>query len=366
MKLDVSLVEKVGFNPYYNAKEKRDFIDLASNNYLGLAQNCRSIEASIAATREYGTSLCGTPIATGYIDLFRKVEQQLSSFVGLEETILFPSCYQANNGIFALLVDEESLIVIDRYAHSSLMQGVMAAKAKISPFLHNDIDHLEKILSRNVEYQKIFVVTESVFSTEGSIVPLDEIIYLCRKFDAIPVVDDSHGIGVLGKHGKGVLEYFGVDDFPGIYTASLGKAIAGSGGMVSGKKHIIEFLRHYCPQLIYSTAITPGILGGIVGALDVIERDFDILKGKMWHYKDRISEVLPNESKGQTPIHSVLTGSAEATLMLSKKLYEHKILSTPFIEPSVPKNSGVVRLIAGAGLTEEQVDQAVVGIQECL
>ena len=366
LKLDTSLVEQVGFNPYYNIIPEGKYIDLASNNYLGLAAHDSVKQSAIDAILKYGASMCGTPVATGYIDLFQKLERRLSGFVGLPETIIFPSCYQANNGLFSAIAAPGDLIIVDRDAHSSLIQGIKAVGCKIVPFLHNDMDHLERILLRSKGYKQTFIVTESVFSTEGSIAPVAEIEKLCVKYNATAVVDDSHGIGVLGKRGGGVLAHFGIKDFTGIYTASLGKAMANNGGMISGRHEIISYLRYYCPQLVYSTAITPATLGGIDGALDVIDNDFPRLHSRMWEYKHMINQAFPTIPKSEAPINSIPTGVAYDTLLMSKKLFERGILSTPFIEPSVPKHQGIVRLIAGAGLTQAQVKTAINAIGECL
>lgn len=370
LEVDKSLAEEAGFNPYYNTFDNKAYIDLASNNYLGLAEHERVKSEAISAIQKYGASMCGTPIATGYTELFKETEERLSQFAGLEETILFPSCYQANNGIFAVLSGRDDLVIVDRLAHSSLIQGIKMSGCKISPFLHNDIDHLESILKRSGNYRQIFVVTESVFSTEGSIAPLDKIAALCEKYGAIPVVDDSHGIGVIGKNGGGVLEHFNIGDFTGIYTASLGKAIANSGGMVSGSVKTIEYLRYYCPQLVYSTAVTPAVLGGINGALDVIASDFDNLSRRMWSYKqliyDELGSLTDKLSESESPINAFKTGGAVETLELAKRLFENGIYVTPFIAPSVPKNCGVVRMIAGVGLTEEQVRCAIKKIKDII
>lgn len=364
-KLDRSLIEEIGFNPYYQMMDGKQYVDLASNNYLGLAGDDRVKSAAIQAIREYGVSMCGTPIATGYTALFQRVEQRLSEFTGLEEAILFPSCYQANNGLFANLVKKEDIILFDRLAHSSLIQGIRAVGCKIQPFLHNDMNHLQTILDRT-RGRKIFVVTESVFSTEGSIAPLDEIIKLCDQYGAMPMVDDSHGIGVLGSQGGGILKHFQIRDFKGIYTASLGKALVGSGGMIAGRGEVIEYLRYYCPHLIYSTAVTPATLGGIDGVLDVLADEFRERSARMWKYKSLIENAVDGLIPGEAPVNAILTGEAKKTIRLAKLLFERNILSTPFIEPSVPANQGVVRLIAGAGLTGDQVQAAIDAIKESL
>lgn len=370
--LDESLVETIGFNPYYLELQSglddrivikgREYINLASNNYLGLATDTRVKKAIIQAVEKYGASLCGTPISTGYTDLYQSMEQRLSSFVGLEDTILLPSCYQANNGLFTAIAGKEDLIIIDRFAHSSLIQGIMAVGCKVRPFLHNKLKHLEEILERSGNYRQVFVVTESVFSTDGSIAPFKEIVELCKKYDALPVIDDSHGLGVLGQSGKGILEEQEIADYQGIYTASLGKALANTGGMVSGKGKLIKYLKYYCSHLVYSTALPPSVLAGIGSALDIIEVEFSQIKKRLDTYQQIIFQSLINGGfdvePHRTPINALKTGSKENTWRIARRLYEHGIIATPFIEPSVGINEGKVRLIAGANLREDTINQA--------
>ncbi len=368
-KLDKSLIEKSGFNPYYKtissaleeeiSIDDKKYINLASNNYLGLANDLRIKQASIEAIEKYGVSLCGTPIATGYIELFQKLEKRLSNFVGCEDAIILPSCYQANNGIFSTIVDKNDVVIVDHYAHSSLIEGIRATSCKIRPFLHNNLNSLEKILKKSSGYNKKLVVTESVFSTEGSVAPFDEIIEICKKYDAVPLIDDSHGIGVLGKHGKGILEHFEIKDFQGIYTASLGKAFANSGGIIAGKSSFIEYLKYYNPHFIYSTALPPAVLGGINKTIDVLNDEFEQISKKMWKNYKRINLAIKKSgfsfANGEAPINSIVNDTSLKTIILAKKLFDKGILSTPFIYPSVPLNEGKIRLIAGANLSENSI-----------
>ncbi|HZK53940.1 MAG TPA: pyridoxal phosphate-dependent aminotransferase family protein [Desulfosporosinus sp.] len=369
LSLDESLVKVADHNPYYQRIDSglnrrirvngHEMIDLASNNYLGLATDSRVKLAAIEAVQKYGVSLCGTPIATGYIDLYQRLEAKLSSFVGLEQTLILPSCYQANNGLFGSIAGPQDLIVVDRFAHSSLIQGIKASGAKMRPFLHNNLEHLESILQRSTGYRQILVVTESVFSTEGSIAPYREIVQLCKAYHAVPVIDDSHGIGVIGKSGRGILEQQGIKGYQGVYTASLGKGLANSGGIISGQKVLIDYLKYYCPHLVYSTALPPAVLAGVEAVLDILHYEFDRLKKRLTLYQQAIYESLIEGgftvASSEAPINSIQAGSKEATFILAKKLYENGILSTPFIEPSVPIGEGRVRLIAGANLTEDTV-----------
>jgi len=369
--LDLSLVQQASFNPYYPVVQSgldeevkingRHYIDLASNNYLGLANDERLKIACRNAIEQYGASLCATPIASGYSELHSMLENKLSDFVGLEGTLIYPSCYQANNGLFPAIAGKDDIALIDRFAHSSLIEGVKAVGCKIWPFIHNDLDHLEKILKKVKRYRQVFVITESVFSTEGAIAPFREIVDLCDKFGALPVIDDSHGIGVLGAQGKGILEHAGIENFQGIYTASLGKALANAGGIISGKRSLIEYLRYYSSHLVYSTSILPVVLAGIDRVLEIVDLEFPELSRRMWDNTRKISEALRSEGfslcESVTPIISVKAGKSLDTLLMAKEFFKNNILTTPFIFPSVPRNEGRIRLIAGANLSGKTIEK---------
>jgi 7-keto-8-aminopelargonate synthetase-like enzyme len=378
LSIDKSVAERLNFNPYYPRflsglgdpiiVNGEKFIDLASNNYLGIAGSDKVKKAMIEGVTRYGASMCGTPIATGSVDAFSRVEARLAKFVGLEASTLFPSCYQANVGIFSAIAKREDVILFDHYAHASLIHGIRSAGCRVLPFLHNDVPHLEKLLHDVSGHGQAFVVTESVFSTEGSVAPFEEIVGVCQDHDAVPVVDDSHGIGVLGRNGRGILEEKGIEGYQGIYTASLGKALANFGGMVAGRGSFIEYLRYACPGLIYSTALPPSILLGIEKALDIVETDFPVLGARMWRYRNMISSRLRELGfhvvESQAPITSVACGGLDDTIGFAKELYARKILSTPFVPPSVPRDGGRVRLIAGAGLQESSVQRALEAFAE--
>lgn len=371
LKIENQLLEQTGFNPYYHIIESalddtlivegEPFINLASNNYLGIANDLRIKNAMIEGLQKYGVSLCATPIASGYSAMYKSVQKKLALYTGVEDVLLFPSCYQANNGLFNAIVNKEDVVLVDQFAHSSLIEGIKSTGCKIRPFLHNDVKSIEKNLIHSKEHKNIFVVTESVFSTEGSIAPFSEINSICRKYNAIPVIDDSHGIGVLGKNGNGVLSNFNISDFNGIYTASLGKAFANTGGIIGGKKELINYLKYYCSHYVYSTVLPPAIVAGIDKTIEIIETDFSILSKKLIEntliIKNNLKDLF-HLSDSQSPITSVICGTSEQTFLFAKYLFENKVLSTPFVFPSVPKNKGVIRLISGANLKPETVAKA--------
>jgi 8-amino-7-oxononanoate synthase len=375
LKVDRTPALHAGFNPYYHSVARDGsgllvdgipFIDCASNDYLGLATDPRIARAVGDAVERFGASLCGTPIASGYAQIFQHLERDLANFCGLESAVLFPSCYQANCALFSAIVDSKDVVLVDHYAHASLIHGIRASGCKMKPFLHNDMAHLERLLSSASGYRAVLVVTESVFSTEGTVAPLDRIVELCRRYGAVPVVDDSHGLGVVGRKGSGILEEKNIADFEGICTASLGKALANAGGMIAGPARLIDYLRYSCPGLIYSTALPPSSVGGLIAALDIVREEFPVRRARLYSNRNRIATVLRDRgftvAGGDSPIISVLCGSAKATFSLARRLHEKGIFSTPFIPPSVPEGKGCIRLIPNAGLSEGAVDQIVASI----
>ncbi|MBN2036329.1 MAG: pyridoxal phosphate-dependent aminotransferase family protein [Chitinispirillaceae bacterium] len=368
---DLSLAEKIGFNPYYQKITRggqgkltiaaTGLFDLASNDYLGLATDPRVTAAMSDASHRYGASFCGTPIAAGYAAVLAELESALAGMTGCEAAVIFPSCYQANCSLFGSIADARDAIIVDHYAHASLVQGIRSSGARVKPFLHNDLDHLEKQLAASTTFRRLFVVTESVFSTEGSIAPFDRIVRLCRRYHAVPIIDDSHGIGVIGKGGRGVLEHCDIRDFDGIYTASLGKALANTGGVIAGRRALIDYLRYTCPGLIYSTALVPASAAGLLAALAIVIHEFPRLGKTMWSNHQKLVTSLNGAGfslkAGEAPIASVMCGPSETTLACAKQLFEQGILSTPFIPPSVPENQGVVRLIIGAKTDDAGMEQ---------
>jgi 7-keto-8-aminopelargonate synthetase-like enzyme len=369
--VDLELVEKAAHNPYYHKVqaelsdeiiiEGEHFVDLASNNYLGIANRPELKQACKDAIDKYGASLCATPVCSGYSELHHRVERKIAEFTGTEQALIYPSCYQANLGLFAAIVKPEDVVLVDRCAHSSLLEGIKSSGCKISPFKHNDMNHLEMLLKQFQHFQTIFVVTESVFSTEGTIASFAEINELCLQYDAIPIVDDSHGIGVLGAHGRGILEHSGINGYQGIYTASLGKALANIGGVICGRPSLMQWMQYYSSNLVYSTAITPSALAGTEAVLDIINNEFSELSKRMWNAKRRIEAALIEAgfelTKGQAPITSIKAGNSLETLLLAKAFWDKRIMPTVFVYPSVPQNEGRIRLIAGANMREETLQR---------
>jgi len=367
------LVEELKFNPYYQTIDSgadlyvringERYLNLASNNYLALANHAEVLTAMKQALDKYGASMCGTPVACGKVDIYQSATQAIAGFLGLEDALLYPSCYQANGAVIRALVKPGDVMFVDRNAHSSLIEGIKATGCKIMPFKHNDVDHLAGLIKRSGAFANRFVATESVFSTEGSIAPFDEIYQLALEHDVIPIIDDSHGIGVIGKSGRGILEEKHIENFAGIYTASTGKALGVSGGFVSSNCQVIEFLRYSSPGLLYSTALAPTLIAGIITALKIITREGENLSRLLCANKQYLYDNLREQGfpimTSEAFICSLNAGSNENTFRICKALFEARILTTPFIHPSVAKNRGVIRMIPRVDLNKEQMDHVL-------
>ena len=373
-----SLIKELNFNPYYQEISSgaelymqigdRKYLNLAANNYLALSHHPKVIAAMKKALDSYGASMCGTPIACGNVDIYQLAVRKIAAFVGLTNAILYPSCYQANIAVINALIKPTDIAFVDRFAHSSLIEGIKSTGCKIKPFKHNDMNHLEKLINHSESYSSRFVITESVFSTEGSIAPFNAINALAKKYGLIPIIDDSHGIGVIGRTGRGILEEKQITEFSGIYTASIGKALGIAGGVVAGNQQLIEFLKYSSPGLIYSTSIPPVLIAGIITALDVVTEMGDnyvkkLAKAKKYIY-DNLQKLGLKLSVGEAFICSVICGSNLATFQLCKALYEKQIITTPFIYPSVSKNKGIVRMILRIDLEQQQLDEIIEAFAE--
>ncbi len=367
------LIHQLNFNPYYQRIDSgvglfvtingNEYLNLSSNNYLSFAQHPEIITEMIHALDKYGASMCGTAIACGCADLYMHATDLISKFLGMEQTLLFSSCFQANVSVIRALVKADDVVFVDRNAHSSIIEGIRSTSCKIKPFKHNDVSYLADLIKRTDPNKKRFVATESVFSTEGSIAPFDEIYNLAIENDIIPIIDDSHGIGVIGKTGKGILEEKNIKQFDGIYTASTGKALGVTGGFVCSTHQIIEYLKYNTPGLMYSTAIAPALIAGIIKAVELIAKDGTKLTQKLSDHKNYLSNQLLKHNfviaEGKAFICALIAGSNKKTLNICKALFEERILTTPFIYPSVAKNMGMIRMIPQLDMNFDLLDDVI-------
>jgi len=371
LRIDKSEAKKLKFNPYYKLIESnldrkiliegKELISLGSNDYLGLANDERIKEKAKKVLEKYGISMCGTPIVVGQTDINRELEIKIAEFLKQEDALVFPSGFQANIGIFKTLCDSEDIIIADKSAHSSLIEGALMSNASLRFFPFNDTSTLEEILKVSQDYRMRFIVVEGLYSTEGTSTPLDIVSRLAKEYNAFIILDDAHGVGVLGKEGRGVMEKYGIFNID-LITGSLGKAIGCFGGFLTGKEKIIDFFRYRLPSYIYSTALPPSVAAGSLCSIELIPGLTD-RREKIERYKDKLYKSLNNMGYNLTPatspLFSVIFENTGKTLEVTKALFEKGVYGTPFLPPSVPKESPRIRLIPTANLQEEDIDEVI-------
>ena len=264
---------EAGFYPFFKAISRldgphvtvdgRDLIMVGSNNYLGLTTHPKVRQAAMEALREYGTSCSGSRFANGTIDLHEQLEATLARFVGKDAAQVFSTGFQTNQGVIAPLLSRSDTVIIDRLVHASIVDGVRLSFGKVRRFRHNDIESLRKNLEASADSQGILVVVDGVYSMEGDLAPLPEIVATAKEFNARIMVDDAHGLGVLGKTGRGTLEHFGVTDEVDLVMGTFSKSLASLGGFIAGDERVISYIKHHSRALIFSAAMPPSAIATV-------------------------------------------------------------------------------------------------------
>lgn len=371
-KVNKCIADEVGFNPYYLEVQScigkkiliggKELISFGSNDYLGIANHPRLKEAAKRAIDEFGISLCGTPIVIGYTNLHKRLESTISDFLEMEETLIYPSGYQANIGIFKLLSSMVDAILIDEYAHSCLFEGTRLSKSEVYHFPHNDVEALEKLLEDTSSKRMRFIVVDGLYSTEGSIARLDEIVKLANEYNAFIIMDDAHGLGTLGDNGKGSSEVMNVLSKVHMVTGSLGKALGCTGGFMSTSHNIADYFRYYCSHFVYSTALPPAITAASIEAFSLVAEAKD-RREKLNRNKEMLLKAVRDlgfkTTGSSTPLFSIISKHAVNTIKLARDLFERGVYTTPFIPPSVPLGRSCLRFIPSAELDTEDIEKVI-------
>ena len=344
------------------------FINFASNDYLGLAANHAAADALNEATQRYGFGSGASHLIVGHQLPHEALEQSFANFVERDAALSFSSGYMANIGILQSLAQKGDMILADKLNHASLIDGVRLSSANSLRYLHCDIEALEKRLSRSS--QNTFVVTDSVFSMDGDIAPLDKIAALCEKYNAVLIVDDAHGFGVLGEKGRGAAEYFSLNQkqLP-VLMSTLGKALGGYGAMVSGEKNIISYLTQTARSYIYTTAMPAPIAAANLQNLQKLQSDDSLLKNlhkNIENFKNQCKQNEISSSASETPIQPLIIGDNEKLLAIKTALQLRGILVGAIRPPTVPKNSARLRITITAAHSNEQIERLVSGLKTSL
>jgi len=339
--------------------------NMCANNYLGLANDKRIIQAAKDSYDNWGYGLASVRFICGTQTIHKTLEKKVSEFLGMEETILYAACFDANGGLFETILTAEDAVISDELNHASIIDGVRLSKAQRYRYKNNDMSDLRSKLVEAKEKgaRRILITTDGVFSMDGTIAQLDKICDLADEFDAMVHHDDCHATGFMGKTGKGVHEYCNVIDRVDIITSTFGKALGGaSGGFTSGRKEIIDMLRQRSRPYLFSNTLAPSICAGTLKAIEILQSSTklrDTLEENTHYFRKGMQEAGFDVDEGDHPIVPVMLGDAKLAQNMSQKLLEHGIYAIGFFYPVVPKGKARIRTQISAAHTKEDLDKAI-------
>lgn len=349
--------------PIITVNDKK-MINLASNNYLGFATRPELIEADVEATNHYGAGAGAVRTINGTLDIHQKLEEKIAEFKGTEAAIAFQSGFNCNMGAISAVMKKGDAILSDELNHASIIDGCRLSGAKIIRVNHQDMEDLEakaKAATESGEYNKVMYITDGVFSMDGDVAKIPEIVEICEKYNVITYVDDAHGTGVMG-HGHGTVKHFEMQDHIDFQMGTLSKGIGVVGGYVAGTKQLITWLKSQARPFLFSTSLTPGAAGACIKAIDLIEEHpeyVDTLWDNANYFKAELKRIGYDIGKSETPITPVIVGDEKLAQEFSKKLLENGVYVKPIVYPTVPLGTGRVRNMPNAGHTKEMLDDAI-------
>jgi len=341
----------------------REVINLCANNYLGLANHPKIVEAAHRALDEYGYGMASVRFICGTQTIHRELEHRISRFLGTEDTILYPSCFDANGGLFETILDAGDAVISDALNHASIIDGVRLSKAQRFRYAHDDMADLEAQLRAAENCRQKLIVSDGVFSMDGTIANLPAICDLADRHGALTMIDDCHATGFLGGSGRGTHEYRDVMGRIDIITGTLGKALGGaSGGFTSGRKEIVAWLRQRSRPYLFSNSVAPIIAATSIAVLDLVETDSSLrakLHENASYFRRKMTELGFDLKPGEHPIIPVMLGDAKLASRMADRLLEHGIYVIGFSFPVVPKGQARIRTQMSAGHTRDHLDKAV-------
>ncbi len=348
---------------HVRAEGGRDLLNLCANNYLGLADDERLEAAAKAAIDEHGLGMASVRFICGTSDLHKRLERRLADFLGTEDAILFPSCFDANGGLFEALLGPDDAIISDALNHASIIDGVRLSKARRLRYPNNDMEELEARLEEAAGAEARLIVTDGVFSMDGILADLPEICALAEKHDALVMVDDSHAVGFVGDTGAGTPEHFGLRDRVALLTGTFGKALGGAaGGYAAGPGPLIEMLRQRARPYLFSNALPPAIAAATLEALDILAEDpapRERLRRNAAHFRDRMSELGFKLIPGEHPIVPVMLGDAKLAADFAEGMRARGVFVTAFSFPVVPRGLARIRTQMSAAHSTRDLDMAI-------
>lgn len=338
-------------------------INLSSNNYLGFATHPRMKKAAIEAIEKYGVGSGAVRTIVGNMDIHEELERKLAIFKREEAVMMFQSGFNCNAGCIQAITNAGDLIISDELNHASIIDGTRLSKADRAVFKHSDMADLERVLQeKRANYKNVLIITDGVFSMDGDIAKLPEIVELAEKYDCMTYVDDAHGSGVLGENGRGTVDHFHLHGRIDFTIGTLSKALGVIGGYVAGSNVMKEWLSHRGRPLLFSTSLPPAAVGALNEAVDILTESTEYTD-RLWenskYFKAKMKELGFNIGNSETPITPVIIGEESKAMQFSRNLLENGVFVSPIVFPTVPKGTGRVRVMVTAAHTTEQLDRAV-------
>jgi 8-amino-7-oxononanoate synthase len=365
-------IREAGVYPYYRAISSgqdpvvthlgKELIMLGSNNYLGLTNHPEVKEAAAVALAMFGTGCAGSRLLNGTLDIHLELEERLAKFLGREDVLTFSTGFQVNLGVLSCLLQRSDVAVADGLNHASLIDGCRLAFGKTHKYLHNDMADLDKKLGNVSDDKGKLIVVDGVFSMEGDVAKLPEIVEIKKRHSARLMVDDAHGIGVFGDMGRGTSEHFGIEDEVDLVMGTFSKSLATIGGFIAGRADVVDFIRHEARSAIFSAAPPPPSMAAAIKALEIIEREPERRKN-LWEnarFMKREFETLGFDTGlSASPVIPLVVGEDIAAFVMTKKLQEQGVFANPVISPAVPKGRSMMRTSYMATHTMEQLEHAL-------
>lgn len=337
-------------------------INLSSNNYLGFANHPRLKKAAIKAIEKYGVGAGAVRTIVGNMDIHEELEEVLAKFKREEAVMVFQSGFNCNAGVIQAITAKGDLIISDELNHASIIDGVKLSKADKAIFKHSDMADLERVLKeKRSQYKTVLIITDGVFSMDGDLAKLPEMVELAEKYDALTYVDDAHGSGVLGESGRGTVDHFGLHGRVDFCIGTLSKGIGVIGGYCAGKKTMQEWLSHRGRPILFSTALPPAAVGAIIEALTILMETTEYTD-RLWSnakfFKEKMGKLGFDTGHSETPITPIIIGDEAQTMAFSKRLLENGVYVSGIVFPTVPKGTGRLRCMISAGHSEAQLAKA--------
>ena len=340
----------------------KEVINLSSNNYLGLATHPKMREAAIKAIEEFGVGSASVRTIAGTMQLHQELERKLAEFKHTEASLVFQSGFAANQGVIGSVLEEGDLVISDELNHASIIDGIRLTKAAKKVYAHSDMDSLRDVLKNSKDFKKKLIVTDGVFSMDGDIALLPQIVELAEEYEAIVMADDAHSSGVLGRNGRGSIDHFDLNGRVDIQVGTLSKAIGTMGGYVAGSQKLRDLMIHRGRAFLFSTSHPPSVVASSIAAIDVLLNEPERIE-KLWenarYFKDGLKKLGFNTGHSETPITPVIVGKGALAMKLSDRLFEEGVFAQGIGYPTVPEAKSRVRTIVTATHSKDELDKAL-------